>query len=120
MRVEQLELVLWLWLISMGAAALLSLPVLIAGRRRAQWAWWELSAFILPFSCWAFLMFARGEGKSLANFVECLVISPFVPLAALARVVLGRQNRYWAAPVGIAILCAVAMLIYFLTPCLPE
>jgi hypothetical protein len=129
--VEEVLAYVWLWVIHAPLAGVLTVPIAILGWRRTRWSLWDLAAFILPYGLWAALMAVPATGpfptawpgwpgKSLANLVECLVISLAIPVAALARVIIGARGRDGAIPAGLIGLCGVAAFTFFLTPALPE
>jgi len=60
------------------------------GRTRAQFKWWELSVFVVPFVIWiCFFLFSHD--KSLGNLVEAPLLGSAIPIAALIRVLNGRR-----------------------------
>ena len=108
---------IFVWSVHTVIAALLSAPIVFFGRKRVHWRWWELSALVLPFTVWLFLMLsdlATGR-KSIANLGEPYYFSVVIPLAALARVSLGtRFHERVSSAVLIGILCAVAARVFSL------
>jgi hypothetical protein len=112
----------WLWAVHAVIGLVLASPILFFGRKRAQWEWWELLAFVIPYSLWSGLMSSDlAVGKSLANLGECGYISFAVPVVAFIRLWVGgrsHQRLYAAALIGV--LCGVATGAFFLTPPLPE
>src|SRR5436190_2135590 len=111
------------WLASALIAGVLSAPVVLLGRKRVSWSWWELCALIVRFLVWAFLMcseLATGK-KSLANLGEPFYFSAAVPLAALIRVAVGRRVRESVcAGALLLMLCGVSASVFFLVTFLPE
>lgn len=109
----------WLW--HMGVAALLCLPLLVFGRKRARWQCWEVLVLVIPFWLWATLMLMGGKDKSMANLGEAWIISLLIPLAALVRVVVGYRDRQPFYPkLLLLLLCGAAVALYLLMPALPE
>jgi hypothetical protein len=114
---------LLVWLVHTVIAGVLTAPIIFFGRKRVHWQWWELSAWILPFAVWLFLMFSElSTGKkSLANLGEPFYFSLAIPLAALVRVGVGtRCAERVCSGVLLGMLCGVAAGVFFLVPSLPE
>lgn len=111
-----------IWLMHAGIATTLSAPIFFFGRKRVHWQWWELSAFVLPFAIWLLFMSSEfSTKKSLANLMEPFYFSLAIPLAALLRVAVGtRISERFCAGVLIAVLCAVAAVVFLVVPSLPE
>jgi hypothetical protein len=97
--------------------------VVFLGRNRVDWKSWELAALVLPYTVWSVLMeseFSDGR-KSLANLVEPLLLSVAIPVAALIRVKVARKFLEAVSSILLILaLCAVAALIFFAVPPLPE
>jgi hypothetical protein len=96
-------------------------PFIFFARKRVEWRWWELGAYVLPFWIWVGLIAKGGQPKSIANLGEIGNLLIALVVLVGVRVVLGRHR----AAVGLAMfgqvaLCVVAALTYFLTPMLPE
>lgn len=116
-------LMIGVWAAHVAIATLLSAPIVFFGRRRVHWRWWELSALVLPFGVWMLLMFSElSTGKkSLGNLAEPFYFSLAIPLAALVRVGIGtRCGERVCAGVLIGALCAIAAIVFFIVPSLPE
>jgi hypothetical protein len=112
---------LWLWGIHLGIGAVLSAPVVVWGIGRVHWSLLDLLAFLLPFALWFALSQHFPAGKSLANLAEPLYFSFAIPVAALARVVVGARVPERACSVALVVLlCFVASGVYVWTPALPE
>jgi hypothetical protein len=112
---------LWLWCIHLGIGAVLSAPVVVWGIGRVHWSLLDLLAFLLPFALWFALSQHFPIGKSLANFAEPLYFSFAIPVAALARIVVGARVPERACSVALVVLlCFVASGVYVWTPALPE
>jgi hypothetical protein len=114
---------LFVWMVHAVIAGLLSTPVIVLGRKRVHWQWWELSAWILPFSVWLLLMFSELSAgkKSLANLGEPFYFSFAIPLAALVRVAVGtRIAEVVCSVILLGALCAIAAAVFFVVPSLPE
>lgn len=110
-----------LWLLFAVIALVPSAPIVFLSRRRVHWHSWELLAFVIPFIVWMLLLFSELESKSLSNLGEPVYISLAVVLAALIRAIVGaRVSERAFANSLLGGLCAVAALIYFFVPCLPE
>ena len=110
-----------IWLGQVAIAALLCLPIMFLGRRRVHWRKWEVAAFVVPFWIWGVLMLINGNGKTLANLQEAVVITLAIPLAALVRVAIGDKGHRLFYPVlALLLLCALSAGLYFFVPGLPE
>jgi hypothetical protein len=112
-----------IWMLQAAIGAALYAPILFLGRKRVGWSVWELLALVVPFCVWMILMLsplAAGR-KSLANLGEPIYISLAMPLLALVRVTVGTKisERVYTASF-IAVLCFVAVAVFFLVPFLPE
>jgi hypothetical protein len=111
--------VLVIWLVHTAIALSLSAPILFFGRKRVHWHSWELLAVILPFAVWA-ILFASPLSvgrKSLVNLVEAVFLSIGVPMAALVRLGISSWlSERVCAGVLIALLCVVAVAIFFAVP----
>jgi hypothetical protein len=109
-----------IWLIPTGSAAVVSLPIIVLGRRRVQWRAWELLALILPFCVWLVLPYCFPQpstAKGWGNLAEPFYFNIGIPVAALLRVAIGKSVRESAcAAVLIALLCVVAAIVHFVTP----
>ena len=109
--------VVMIWAVHAGVAAILSLPVLVFGRRRVHWYFWELLALILPFCVWACMFYwcgpSRHKGIGNVLFGEPVLLGLAIPLAG------GRgcdaDERVRAAIVLVG-LCGVGPLVFFVTP----
>lgn len=109
------------WLVYAAIALALSAPFIFLARKRVDWHAWELLAFVLPFSLWAVLVYVNDAGKSLSNLVEPFVFVPAIPMAVLARAIVGRRyDQTRLAAFLIVLLCLVAAGVYLLMPALPE
>ncbi len=116
-------LIIFLWLLYYaGPAALVSLPIVLLGRRRVRWHVWELLAFIAPFCVWLVmqnLFPAPSTAKGWNNLAEPLLFAPAVPLVAAIRTASGKglesDERVFAAVLQ-AIPCAMAVGVHFFTP----
>ena len=106
-----------------------AMPVFVViwfiGRKRARWSYVELLLLVLPWAVWFVLMMSPlqqlNAGKSLANINEPLFFGPIAGLLPLPKVVLGHRMFYRNAVVlGTALAVGAAVLIFFLTPSLPE
>jgi len=99
------------WLIYLLPAVLLCLPVCLLGRKRAHFMWWESSVFVLPFIAWL-ILFSVSKDKTLGNLVEAAILGGVIPIAAIIRVLVGRNmNRTIVATSLIGLECAVAILL---------
>jgi hypothetical protein len=65
-------------------------------------------------------MIVGDEGKSLSNLVEAIWLGFVCVLAVFFRCILGRNHPRTSAALANLVGCAAALLIYFLTPGLPE
>lgn len=120
---NELGVMLVVWLVHVGIAALLTAPVVFFGRRRVNWQWWELSAFLVPFAVWALLMLSglSTGRKSLSNLAEPFYFSVAFPIAAVLRVTMGtRVHEHTSAGGLIFGLCVLAAAVFFVVPSLPE
>jgi hypothetical protein len=103
--------------------AVLAAPILYFGRKRADWANWELLALVIPFCVWVVLMLSplSTGRKSLANLGEPIYISFAMALLALLRVAIGRRLSERACAAGfITVLCVIAATVFFMVPFKPE
>jgi hypothetical protein len=120
-RTQEFVAILWVWTLHSLVAAVTAAPIVYIGRGRAHWNPLDLLALVVPFFLWLLLMKLSLESKSLGNLVEPLVLSLGVPVAALARVIIGPHARdRWSSMGFVGILCAAAVCVYFCTPSLPE
>ncbi len=112
---------LWLLFILTGLAAVLSSPIIILARKRARWRMWEVAGLICPILLWIALALVVPSGKSLSNMIELLLIVSLIPIAALLRALVPnpRDTATWALII-IAATCAASVLIFVVTPPLPE
>ena len=99
-------------------ASLLSSPVLVLGRKRVHWQFWELSAFVLPYGIWFGLYLSKLEPKSDFNVaIESVFMILSVLVAVLARVIIGaRFSERLCAAILVFLLCIAAVVIYFSVP----
>lgn len=110
-----------IWLGHIAIAVFLCIPIIFLGRKRAHWQRWEVVAFALPFWTWGILMLIGGDGKTLANLQEAVVITFAIPMAASIRVAIGGRKSLLRYSVLILLfLCAVSAGLYFFVPGLPE
>jgi len=120
---EEFGAVLWIWLVHAGVASVLSAPIVFFGRKQVHWHAWEALVLILPFLCWCLFMFsdlATGR-KNLANLGEPFFFALAIPFGALIRVAVGKRVPESPCALGlIALVCAVAAGVFFVTPPLPE
>jgi hypothetical protein len=80
------------WLYHVSLAFVLSLPLLIFGRKRAQWMPWELLIFVVPYVTWAICSEVGSLEKSLGNFNEATIdLAVVIPIAVALRVLLARR-----------------------------
>jgi hypothetical protein len=104
----------------MGAAVILSVPVIVLGRRRVQWRIWELLGIVLPFCFWMagdYLMTSHSSNtKGWGNMIEPYFFCLGIPLGAIVRVVVGRKYEIPCAVIVIVILCLSGTLVALLTP----
>jgi hypothetical protein len=113
-------LLIWAW--HAAIAVVLSSPIVILGRTRVRWRFWELLASVVPFALWLTLMLADlAVPKTLANLSEPFFISVAIPVGALVRVVIGRRSFETRIAAAILVaLCLEAAAIFFFVPSLPE
>ncbi len=121
MSTEEVALVIALvviaWLIYLLPAVIPSLLTSYLGRRRAQFMWWELSAFVLPFVVWVLLALLSKDKGLWSPMVEVFILGCTVPVAALIRVIVGRAvNRDLMAGSLIFVICVLAILVGFIVP----
>ncbi len=110
-----------IWGVPSTIGAVLSVPIILLGRRRVHWGLLDLLAFLLPFAVWVSLMDVSLVSKSLANLGEPIYFSLMIPAAALARVIVGAHVEERACSIGLAgLLSLVAAGVYGWTPPLPE
>jgi steroid 5-alpha reductase family enzyme len=124
----EIQELLTVWGIQAVVAAVLSLPVVLLGRHRVRWRWWELLALVLPIWIWMGLVNcvpgALHPGGWVSKGIDNALGEPFlisfsVPVAAIIRVIFGRGSEVdpaWPAAIVLAALCLTAALIFFLTP----
>jgi nitrate/nitrite transporter NarK len=96
----------------------LSLALWYFGRKRAQFKWWELSAFVLPFIVWLVLSALSSKNKGLwSPMVEVFILGCTVPVAALIRVIVGRAvNRNLMAGSLLFVICVLAIPLGIMIP----
>ena len=122
-RPGKIKAILLVWSLQFGIAAVLSAPFVFFGRKRAQWRWWELLAFVLPFAVWLLLTdssLSIGR-KGYGNLNEIFYLALGVPLAAMVRVAIGprpavRAHVGWVAAALVGVLCVAAAAVFFLVP----
>ncbi len=111
----QYEVGLWLMRVVIGAA--LTWPVIVIGRDRARWRWWELDAFVLPFCALSHCIAMSLRLDDLRDIVAALAISLAIPIAALVRIKIGhRMNRILVSMALLIALCCVAVGVYTVLP----
>jgi hypothetical protein len=112
----------YLWFCFLVIAGILSSPLILLGRKRAQWQWWELAVFVVPYWAWAVCMVVNSCDKSLANgFLEMIYIALAVPIAVVVRLIVGHPKWRWIVSVVlIALLSAWAIGLWAFVPCFPE
>jgi hypothetical protein len=111
-----------IWLVHAAVGATLSAPIVWFGRKRIAWTNWELLTLTIPFCVWLLLMLSSLSygGKSFANIGEPIYISFAMPLAAVLRVSIGQHLRpAMGALIAAALLCGIAVAIFFLVPMKP-
>nr|ALS90661.1 capsule biosynthesis CapC [uncultured bacterium] len=94
--------------------------VIAFGRRRVTFYVWELAAFLMPYITWYMGDHVVYRAKTLGNMSEAVIVGLGVPVAALIRVVFGRKRAKLVAITLISLLFAHGLLVYLLTPSLPE
>ena len=106
--------------IPLGAALILSAPIVFFGRRRVKWRYWEALAFVLPFCGWmlvaSLLEAYTTRTKGWGNMIEPWFIGPAIPIAALVRVIVGKKGETLCALIIQAVLFLIGALVAFLTP----
>ena len=120
---EEFGAILLIWMVHTGIAGMPSAPIVLLGRKRVHWHVWELLVLVFPFVVWTVLMFSNlSPGrKSLANLGEPFYFALAVPAAATVRVAVGsRVPERLIAGGLIAVMCIVAIGVFFLVPALPE
>jgi hypothetical protein len=119
---EAFRLLITIWLVHVVIAAVPSAPIVYFGRRRVHWQLWELLIFVLPFLVWTALMLSDlSLGKSMSNLSEPFLFALGIPIAALVRVFVGsRVSERLCAACLIALMCVVAVVVFFSVPHLPE
>ena len=101
-----------------GVALVLTAPVILWGRKRVHWYFWELLAFVVPYLIWWGLFFMDLKMKSLANLAEPIFISLFLPVAAIVRVRIGGSTKERSVALRLQVtLCVIAIAVYFVVPC---
>jgi hypothetical protein len=112
-----IALVVLAWLLYLLPAVPLSLSLCYFGRKRVQFMWWELGAFILPFIVWLIVsVFSKDKGL-WSLLVEVLILGCTVPVAALVRVIVGSAvNRSLMAGSLMFLICVVAVLLGIMYP----
>ena len=123
MNSDLLEVAFLTWGYYLIFALLPSLPIVWLGRRRVNWRFIDLLAFVLPFMVWfALTISPLAEGrKTLANLGEPLVFGIAVPVTAVGRVFVGRKlSDSRCRAIFIGTLCLVAAGTFFFTPPWPE
>jgi len=121
--VANIVVAIFFWLCFVVPAALVSLPIVLLGRRRVRWHRWELLAFVVPFCVWFLLQYfvpAPPRAKDLNNLIlEPFFIAAAVPLVAAIRAVAGKgleaDERVFAVVLQ-AVPCALAAVVHFFTP----
>jgi hypothetical protein len=115
--------ILMIWITPAVIAVVISAPIVYLSRNRVDWHPAYLIAFVVPFVLWllAPLLFP-SHGKSMTNFaVEVGAITLSLPIILLFRAILGRSISKRLGVVGvIGMTCAVALVVYFAVPPLPE
>jgi len=105
------------WLIYLLPAVIPSLLISYLGHRRAQFMWWELSVFVLPFIIWLVVALVSRDKGLWGPIVELLILGCTVPAAALIRVIAsGAVNRSLMAGSLIFVICALAILLGIMIP----
>ncbi len=102
-----------------GAAAILSLPIVLIGWKRVHWYYWELLAFVLPFAVWWAISCLGHFPKGLGNLIEPMYVSLVLPLGALVRVIGGKgmeSDEKVLAAILLGGMCVVAGIVYVVTP----
>lgn len=114
-------LMLWIWVLHLIPAIILSAPIVYFGRKRVHWNTVDLMVFLFQFSLWFVLFSMESTGKSLSNFIEPVLFSPAIPIATAIRVFMGpRGNEKVWTTVLLASVCLVAVGVFVWTPPLPE
>jgi hypothetical protein len=121
MDAEAIGLLFWLWFAQAVLALLLSSPLLYLARKRVIWRPWEAMVFVLPYAVWLTCFLKFGEGKSMSNLGECFTIACIIPVAVLTRIVTPGHKLQWLySSILIFAMCLVAIVVFWLTPPLPE
>jgi hypothetical protein len=111
--------IFWIWLVHAGIATILSVPIVLLGRRRVRWRLWDLLGVCVPFGVWLLLMMSAASigRKGAGNLVEVFWLGAAVPAAATARVLIGSRFRQGACAAAVlAVLCLVAIAVFFIVP----
>lgn len=109
------------WCFYLVPAAVLSAPLWYFGRHRVRWTIVDVAVLVVPFAVWVLLMDTNWMPKSLANLGEAVLVGLCVPVQPVFRLAAGsRFGEFRSALWGVALVTAAAVVVFFLTPCLPE
>ena len=94
------------------------------GRKRANWLKKELIFPLIPWAAWLVLMlFASTGKKSLANIIEaffCGIAGGMILLPRLIFPVSSKKQKILITSLSTLVATVIAILIFYLTPVLPE
>ena len=115
-------LILMVWGIVAGVAAVLVAPLAYYWRRSAHWETWELLNFILPIVTWLWCDYFFDRPKSLGNLAcDPALIAVALPIAAVIRICLGSSwHPIRLKLTTLVVLCVWALIVYVGTGFLPE
>ena len=120
---ETIITIMLFWVVHAILGAVLSMPIVFIGLRRASLARWELLALVIPYCVWVSLMFSplSAGRKGFANLLAPFCISFAMPFLAWIRIVIRpKMTKGVYAASFITILCAVGVAVFFLVPLLND
>ncbi|WP_165247277.1 hypothetical protein [Paludisphaera soli] len=116
---DVIEIFAVLWIMHVVAALFFGLPAWLLDRRRLTS--FDGSLFVVPFGLWAALMLAEVSPKSLGNLVEAVFLGAAIGVSFLVRMFVGSAAPERSRSLAhLALACLIALLLYTLTPGLPE
>lgn len=114
---------LWIWFAHTVIGGVLAAPLFLWGRRRGNWSYWELLVFVVPFGVCTLLMFSSlSTGrKSLANLAEPFYFALIFPTTVAGQISVGKRlSAATSASLVVATVAVAEVVIFFVTPSLPE
>ena len=118
-----IPLIMFVSILYLIPAGIISLIIWGIGRKRAGWLNNEFIFIIIPVMVWPLLTYFGHRPKSLSNIVEVVysgLAGGFILLPRLFIPAVSRQRKIQITVLSTIFVSIVILLIWFLVPILPE